>query len=271
VARIVSKYGHVFNVGVQRTLVYRVNFLFRACFGLIPLMATLFLWRAIYAGKDGASVAAYSLAQMTSYYLLVTVVDMLTAVTDDDWQIAADIREGTISQFLLKPIDYLYYRFCLFLSGRLIYTVTALVPTAVFILWLRDYVVWPADGVTLGCFAVSVALTGLLQFLISFTMALLAFWVLEVSTFIFIVFALEYLAGGHLFPLDILPPTLAQVLNYTPFPYQLFFPISIYLGRTTGDAVWQGLVVQAIWVCVFYVVARAVWRRGIRHYAAFGG
>ena len=55
--RIVSKYGHVFNVGVQRTLVYRVNFLFRACFGLIPLAATLFLWRAIFEGKDGASVA----------------------------------------------------------------------------------------------------------------------------------------------------------------------------------------------------------------------
>jgi len=208
---------------------------------------------------------------MTSYYLLVTVVDMLTAVADDDWQIAADIREGTVSQFLLKPIDYLYYRFCLFISGRLIYTVTALVPVAVFILWLRDYVVWPADAVTLGCFAVSVVLTGLLQFLISFTMALLAFWVLEVSTFIFIVFAFEYLAGGHLFPLDILPPALAQVLSFTPFPYQMYFPVSIYLGRTTGSAVWQGLLVQAFWVVASYVLARWVWRRGIRRYAAFGG
>jgi ABC-2 type transport system permease protein len=132
-------------------------------------------------------------------------------------------------------------------------------------------VVWPADAVTLGCFVVSVALTGLLQFLISFTMALLAFWVLEVSTFIFIVFALEYLAGGHLFPLDILPPALAQVLNFTPFPYQMYFPVSIYLGRTTGNAVWQGLLVQAFWVAVIYVLARWVWRRGIRRYAAFGG
>jgi hypothetical protein len=33
------------------------------------------------------------------------LVDMLTAVTDDDWQIAADIREGGINQFLLKPIE----------------------------------------------------------------------------------------------------------------------------------------------------------------------
>src|SRR5438067_430759 len=65
------KYWHVINIGIQNTLVYRVNFLFRAVFGLIPLMATIFLWRTIYAGKaSGDAVAGYTLAQMTSYYLL---------------------------------------------------------------------------------------------------------------------------------------------------------------------------------------------------------
>src|SRR3954471_19652262 len=104
----VQKYFHVFNVGIQNTLVYRVNFLFRSLFGLIPLMATISLWRAIYAGKQ-SDVAGYTLAQMISYYLIVTIVDALTAVNEDDWQIAADIKDGNISQFLLKPIDYLSY------------------------------------------------------------------------------------------------------------------------------------------------------------------
>src|SRR5438128_53727 len=108
------KYWHVINIGIQNTLVYLANFLFRSAFSLIPLMATIFLWRTVYAGKDGGSVAGYTLPGMISYYLLVTIVDALTAVTDDDWQIAADIREGTISQFLLKPINFLAYRICLF-------------------------------------------------------------------------------------------------------------------------------------------------------------
>ena len=102
-------------------------------------------------------------------------------------------------------------------------------------------------------------------------MALLAFWVMEVSTFIFIVFAFEYIAGGHLFPLDILPPALAKVLYVTPFPYQLFFPVNIYLGRATGDALYQGLAIQVCWVVVAYLSARFVWHRGIRKYAAAGG
>ena len=267
-----SKYWHVINIGIQNTLVYRVNFLFRATLGLIPLAATLFLWRTIYAGKaDGATVAAYSLAGMISYYLVVTIVDALTAVTEDDWQIAADIKDGRISQFLLKAMDYLAYRLCLFFSGRLIYTVVAVVPVTLFIFLQREYFTGPPDVATCGLFGVSVVLTGLLQFFISYTMALLAFWVLEVATFIFILYAFEYVASGHMFPLDILPPAVTAALQFTPFPYMMQFPVSIYLGRATGNALWTGLAWQTFWVLAAYGLARFVWNRGIKKYSAVGG
>ncbi len=269
-ASTLRKYWHVLNIGIQNTLVYRVNFLFRALFGLIPLVATISLWRAIYAGQAG-DVAGYSLAQMISYYLVITIVDSLTAVNEDDWQIAADIKDGNISQFLLKPIDYLAYRLCLFGAGRLVYTLVALLPVTLFILYQRRYFILPADGATLAWFVASIVMTALLQFFLSYTMALLAFWVLEVSTFIFIVFAFEYIAGGHLFPLDILPAPLTKALYFTPFPYQLFFPVSIYIGKTTGVALQQGLVIQMLWVIAAYALARFVWSRGIRKYSAVGG
>ena len=266
-----SKYWHVINVGIQNTLVYRVNFLFRAGFGLVPLMATIYLWRAIFASNPGDEVAGYTLAAMTSYYLLTTIVDALTAVTDDDWQIASDIKDGNVSQFLVKPIDFLTYRLCLFGAGRLIYTTVAILPVGLFIAWQHRFFVLPLDAVTVVCFAVSVLMTALLQFFISYSMALLAFWVVEVSTFIFILFAFEYIAGGHLFPLDILPPLVAKVLTYTPFPYQLFFPVSIYLGRVKGLELWTGLLTQAGWVLLTYALARFMWYRGVRKYSAVGG
>jgi ABC-2 type transport system permease protein len=264
------KYLHVLNIGIQNQLVYRVNFLFRAGFALLPLIAMISVWRTIYAGQD-RDVGGYSLSQMISYYLVVTLVDMLTAVNEDDWQIAADIREGTISQFLVKPIDYMRYRLCLFFAGRAIYTIFALVPVAIFFIVQRKYFVLPADVATVGWFALSVVMTALLQFFSAYAMALLAFWVLEVSTFIFMLFAFEYLAGGHLFPLDILPPALANVLNFTPFPYQLYFPVSIYVGRTTGAALYQGLAIQFTWVVLAFLFARFMWARGIRKYSAVGG
>ncbi len=266
------KYWHVVNIGIQNTLVYRANFLFRSLVSLIPLMATIYLWRAIYAGHGASSeVAGYSLSGMISYYLVVMLVDSLTAVTDDDWQIAADIKDGNINQFLLKPMDYLTYRLCLFGAGRVVYTVIAIVPMALFILYQRHYFYVPSSAVTFLWFGVSLVLTALLQFFVSYTMALLAFWVLEVSTLILMLFALEYLAGGHVFPLDILPPTLSFLLSLTPFPYQLFFPVGVYLGHITGSALWQGLLIQSAWVLGSFLLARWMWSRGIKRYGAVGG
>ena len=267
-----KKYLHVIGIGLQNNLQYRVNYFSRTLFSFVPLFAMVSLWRTIYSGNGGAEGHnGFTEAQMICYYLLVAVVDALTAVTEDDWQIATDIREGNISQFLLKPVDYLWYRLCLFFSGRLAFMSVACIPLAIFLFSFRGYLFAPVSQTALLVFPVSVLLTALLQFFMSYAMAMLAFWLLEISTFIFILFAFEYIASGHLFPLDVLPPLLREILFLTPFPYQLYFPIGIYMGKIAGDALWRGLAMQFLWVALAYLFARFMWSRGVKKYSAFGG
>ena len=92
-----------------------------------------------------------------------------------------------------------------------------------------------------------------------------------INSAIFILFAFEYAAGGHLFPLDMLPEPLQAALRLTPFPYMLYFPVQVYLGRIEPSALLPGLAIQGAWVLVMYGVARWVWARGVRHYSAVGG
>jgi ABC-2 type transport system permease protein len=270
-----KKYLHVIGIGIQNNLTYRFNYLTRTLFSFIPLFAMLSLWRTIYAkNSEGHSLSGYTEAQMIFYYIMVAIVDVLTAVNEDDWQIAADIREGNISQFLLKPVDYLWYRLCLFFSGRIAYISMACIPLGIFIFCFKNYFVPPASGMALAAFPVSLVLTALLQFFLSYSMAMLAFWILEISTFIFILFAFEYLASGHLFPLDMLndtSPALLHALAFTPFPSMLYVPISIYMGKVSGNGVVFPLLTQLFWVLMMYALARFMWRRGIKKYAAFGG
>lgn len=271
-----KKYWHVIGIGVQNNLTYRFNFLARTLFGFIPLTAMLLLWRNIYAGNEargaGDTIASFTLMEMTTYYLIVTIVDALTAVNEDDWQIAADIKDGNISQFLLKPVDYLWFRFCLFLSGRATYLTVAFIPITLVVLYLHKYFLLPPDLGTFSFFLFSVFLTALLQFFLSYTMAMLAFWLMEISTFVFILYAFEYIASGHMFPLDVLPETVRQILvNFTPFPYQLYLPVGIYLGKISGSELVFGLVMQTAWVAIAYMLARFAWYRGIKKYAAAGG
>jgi ABC-2 type transport system permease protein len=268
-----KKYLHVISIGIQSNLTYRFNYLTRTLFSFVPLFAMISLWRTISAsnGEGHVLAAGFTEAQIIFYYIMVAIVDVFTAVNEDDWQIAADIREGNISQFLLKPVDYLTYRLCLFFSGRIAFISMASVPLAIFVFCFRDYFVAPPDAAAFLGFLCSLALTALLQFFLSYSMALLAFWVLEISTFIFILFAFEYLASGHLFPLSMLPPALQHALAFTPFPSMLYVPISIYLGKVSGSGIALGLLTQLFWVAMMYSLARFMWSRGIKKYAAFGG
>src|SRR3954468_15455497 len=142
-----AKYGSVFNIGLQNTFVYRWNYFLRALFGLIPLAGTVFLWRAVFKEKGGG-LHGYDYGSMIYYYLLILLVSNLVTPTEDEWQIAADIREGQINSFLTKPMNYLGYRFSIFLSGRLVYTAVTLPPIFLIFLYYREYVHLPNDVMT---------------------------------------------------------------------------------------------------------------------------
>ena len=125
----IEKYVSVFNIGLQNTFVYRWNYFLRALFGLIPLAGTVFLWAAVFKERGGG-LHGYDYGSMIYYYLLAILVSNLVTPTEDEWQIAADIREGQINALLTKPMSYLAYRFSIFLSGRLVYTFVTLPPIA---------------------------------------------------------------------------------------------------------------------------------------------
>ncbi len=264
-------YGTVVGLGVQGALVYRWNFFARAVFGLLPLAATIWVWREIFAGRDGAEVGGFSFGEMVFYFVAVTVVESLVSPSNDEWQIAGDIREGRISAYLLRPVDYLTYRAGLFLSARLVFAGISLVPLLAVVAWLPGEARWPTDAVTWGVFAVALGLAAALQFLIAFVMATLAFWVLEISTLVFILYSFEYFLSGRIFPIEVLPEGLRTVLMATPFPYELYFPVAVGMGRMTGAEMWAGLAVQAAWVGAFFLLARWLWARGVVKYGAFGG
>ncbi len=148
------KYSRIFNVGLQNTVVYRWNFLLRALFGVVPLVGTVYLWRALFASR-GQSIGGYEFSSMVYYFLLTLLASNLITPTEDEWQIAGDIREGQLSSLLTKPLDYLSYRVSLFLGYRVIYTAVTL-PPMILLMWVyRDYVTVPQHLVTWGCAAFS--------------------------------------------------------------------------------------------------------------------
>jgi ABC-2 type transport system permease protein len=266
----VKKYFVIFNLGLQDTFVYRWNYFMRATFGLIPLAGTVFLWRAVFK-EPGGGMHGYNYGSMIYYYLLTIVVSNLVTPTEDEWQIAGQIREGQINSFLLKPVNHLAYRFCLFVSGRLVFTAVTIPPVALILFYFRDYLALPSHPVTYFCAFASLLMAALIQFFITYTIALAAFWILEISTIVFIIYSFEYFLGGQMFPVDIMPGGIQATMKWLPFYYELFCPIAIFMERLRGAEMMQALAIQCGWVLFMWTGARFMWKRGLGHYQAVGG
>jgi len=262
-------YFQTFKIGLQNALVYRWNFFLRLVFGFFPLIGSYFLWTTVFANEQ--SVGGYELHEMISYFVAMLVLDALTASTDDDFRIAYDIRHGVLNQSLLKPMNYCLYQFSVYGATRLVYALTAILPLMVVVIFLANYVIIPNSFEAFVLTYLSILGSAFIQFLISLCIGLMAFWLLEISALSFSIFGLEYLLGGHIFPLDILPQDIYRIALMLPFSYEYYVPVAIWTGRLSGTEAWHCLATQWMWVLVLAAISQVIWATGIRKYTAVGG
>ena len=72
-------------------------------------------------------------------------------------------------------------------------------------------------------------------------------------------------------PLDLLPQPWSGLLKILPFQYMAYFPAVVFLGKVKGMALVYHLGRAAGWSLFFMVLARVLYRLGLRRYSAFGG
>lgn len=264
-----TKYRHVFLIGLQGNLVYRWNFLIRGFFSIARLAVVFILWGAAYAGV--AQIGGYSLRQTFTYFTALIVLQFMIGAFNEDYQIGEEIRNGLINQFLLKPINYYLYRFTVFLAARLVSGALVIVPLLALYPLLRSQLTLPGELWRPLLLGPALLLAALLQFTLAFCFGLLAFWFLEIQGFVILSFAAETLLSGQIFPLDLLPPSLLHAAQLLPFYYMMYFPAAILTGRIDLATALHGFVIQAAWVLLFGIVARSVWLSGLRKHTAVGG
>jgi viologen exporter family transport system permease protein len=103
------------------------------------------------------------------------------------------------------------------------------------------------------------------------SIGIIGFWFLEISSLMYVINTVNFFISGQMFPLDLLPSWLGVPLKALPFQYLAYFPSAVLVGKVQGAAVWHGLFAEAAWAVAFIVLARVLYRLGLRRYSAFGG
>src|SRR5213082_158938 len=97
---VVRKYWNILRVSLVERLTYRGDFFLATFLRFLPMLTTILLWEAIYAGTAEDDVVGYSRRQMIAYLLLVHVSRMFSSMPGLSGGIARDIREGTLKKYL---------------------------------------------------------------------------------------------------------------------------------------------------------------------------
>lgn len=267
------KYWTIFRICLIERFTYRTDFFLFTLMRFMPIITTIFLWGAVFAGSDQERIAGLTSPEMVAYYLLVTVGRAFSSMPGLAEGIATDVREGNLKKYLLQPVNWLGFLFVARVAHKIVYYTIAAVPFAL-IFWLcRGFFDgWPAWPVT-AAFLVSLGLGFAIGFLFESLVGLGAFWVLEISSLNYMILMVSYLLSGHMFPLDLLPGGLGTAVKMLPFQYLAYFPAKVFLhGESMGfAALATELAIEFAWVVALFIAVRVACRRGLKRYSAFGG
>jgi ABC-2 type transport system permease protein len=115
-----------------------------------------------------------------------------------------------------------------------------------------------------------VLMATLLNFFISLLFGSLGFWSPDTWAPRFLFYMFVEFTAGRLFPLDILPKTIQQIVFLTPFPYLSFIQTQLFLGKIPTPEIGLHFAILSGWLLFFFVIVRMVWSKGLKDYSATG-
>ncbi len=267
-----QKYLKILRISLVERLAYRADFFLTTFLRFLPLVTTFLLWEAIYTGSEKGEIAGFTQEKMIAYLLLVQISRMFSSMPGLATGIARDIRDGNLKKYLLQPIDMLWYLLSYRGAHKIAYIATTALPYAVLFFWYRDVFDLPGPWTWLAYF-LSLVLAFLIGFFFESCIGIAGFWLLEVTSLMYIINIFTFFVSGQMFPLDLLNqyPGALEVLNALPFHYLAYFPAMVFLGKKQGDELVLGLAIELAWAIALIVLSRWMYRLGLRHYSAYGG
>ena len=234
---------------------------------LLQLLTVYFLWVALI--PSGQSLFGYSHTQMLTYVIGTSVISAIVFSTRTH-EIGENINSGNLSSMLLKPMSYFGYWLSRDIGDKIMNLVFSVGELCAFFVLIRPPLFFQSDLYLLFYAVLAIILAIVLQFVIGCILGLIGFWSPEVWAPRFIFFILIQFFSGSFFPLDVFPKPLYDLFALLPFPYLLFFPLKIYLGKLSFAEIINGAIVEILWIGILSYFCFFVWKKGLRIYTAYG-
>ncbi len=261
-----GKYLAVISNSMKRNLAYRANSIITVVSVFFSFIVLFYFWSSIY--RQGNQIGTYSLEAIISYYVLVTIFELLVVGDNTSWSVGEEIKSGQITSAILKPISYLKYKVSQSIGGILYRLLIFILPIIGVVFLLKDFLVVADDRGVFGFVLLSAVLSYILYFLIYFIVGMSGFWTGDAQGFNFTAMVIINFMQGSFIPLDLLPKWILTVSDYLPFKFLFFVPVGVMTDRLDFD--FSMIFIPLAWCVVLYQLAQFMYKKGLKKYEGYG-
>lgn len=262
--RVLRAMPTLLRVGVAETVAYRAEFLVWVLTTTQPLIM-LSLMTFVTRSQP---FHGYTQPQIVAYYLANLIVRQLTS-NWVAWHIMDEIRLGTMSMRLLRPLHPFWAYMAAHLAAIPFRVVVAL-PLATILLVSSGATTLPHAWYQLALLPVTIGLGWLLTFSIFYAIGSLAFFMTQTMAIANAYFSLFSLFSGYMLPLEMLPRPIQVIADWLPFKYLMYVPLQIMTRELPASECLYLVGGQLVWLAIALVCALFMWNRGIRRFESVG-
>jgi ABC-2 type transport system permease protein len=259
-------YGTFTRVAIAVELQYRASSVIWLLGIVVEPVIYLAVWSAA-AEAQGGSIGGYTPADFAAYYLVLTLVNQLTADWHM-WEFQYRVQQGQFAFLLLRPVHPIHGDLAENFAHKLVMQAVLLPALLGLALVFRPHA--QLEFWSLLAFVPALALAFALRFVLEWAIALACFWTTRINAVNQTYFIVLFFLSGRVAPLAILPMAFQNVAAALPFRWMVAFPVETALGRLTPDEVAVGLTMQLGWIVLAWLVLEELWPRALQRFSAVG-
>ena len=261
-------------------MAYRFNILIWVIVTVLEVTCLIFLWFAVYQSSEGgidSSINGFTFKEMITYVVLTTVFGFVTFNNDTLWFINKDIKEGTIGNYVIKPISY---------RGRFVASNLGALLMMTLVFGTPLYCDSLGVLIGIGFLPVPSALTFIAHFALFLVAGLLASLLNDVISYIFGVLCfytsaawglnalkttiISFLSGTML-PIAFFPNVFREIVTYMPFAGMSQNPVLILMMKYSYLECMKVILVSLGWLIILELFAKFLFNHAIKIVTVQGG
>ena len=261
-------------------MAYRFNVPTWAVITVAEVACLIFLWLAVYQSSEGgmdASINGFTYKEMIVYVVLTTIFGFVTFNDDTMWFINKDIKEGTIGNFLIKPISYRGKFIASNIGGFLMMSLMFGIPfyaaglgVLIGIGFLPVVSAWDFIAHFL-LFLIASVLACLLNGAISYIFGILCFYTTAAWGLNSLKTTVISFLSGSLLPIAFFPNVFREIVSYMPFAGMSQNPILILMMKYDYLECGKVILISFAWLIILELLGKLLFNHAIKHVTVQGG